>query len=77
MNVGGPAESVGSSAREMADDGIDFLRSYKDQKFFLTLHFYDPHLNYERHPEFASASATPSRICTTARCSSPTATWAG
>jgi choline-sulfatase len=62
VNVGGPAESVGSSAREMADDGIDFLRSYKDQKFFLTLHFYDPHLNYERHPEFASLGDTQSDL---------------
>jgi choline-sulfatase len=47
----GPAESVGSSAREMADDGIDFLKAYKDQKFFLSLHFYDTHLDYERHPD--------------------------
>ena len=48
-----------SSAREMADDGIDFLRAYRDQKFFLTLHFYDPHLNYERHadaPDFGVAA---------------------
>ena len=50
INKAGPAESTGTSAREMADDGIDFLRAYRDQKFFLTLHFYDPHLDYERHP---------------------------
>jgi arylsulfatase A-like enzyme len=56
----GPAESRGSSAREMADDGIDFLRAYRDQKFFLTLHFYDPHLDYQRHPgapEFGNSPA--------------------
>jgi arylsulfatase A-like enzyme len=47
----GPAESVGSSAREMADDGIDFIKSYRDQKFFLSLHFYDPHLDYEPHAD--------------------------
>jgi arylsulfatase A-like enzyme len=60
IDRGGPAESVGSSAREMADDGIDFLRSYRDQKFFLTMHFYDPHLSYERHPgapDFGSTQA--------------------
>ncbi|MGC9983574.1 MAG: sulfatase-like hydrolase/transferase [Polyangia bacterium] len=50
-NVGGPAESVGSSARQMADKGIAFLREHGQEKFFLWLHFYDPHLNYERHPE--------------------------
>jgi arylsulfatase A-like enzyme len=51
MNVNGPAESVGSSARQMADKGIAFLRDHGQEKFFLWMHFYDPHLNYERHPE--------------------------
>jgi arylsulfatase A-like enzyme len=50
-NVDGPKESVGSSARQVADDAIDFLDTYKDRKFFLTVHFYDPHLDYQRHPE--------------------------
>ena len=51
VNVNGPMESVGSSAREMADDGIAFLRNHGQEKFFLWMHFYDPHLNYQRHPE--------------------------
>jgi len=51
VNVSGPAESVGSSARQMADKGIAFLREHGQEKFFLWLHFYDPHLNYQRHPE--------------------------
>jgi len=51
VNVNGPAESVGSSARQMADKGIAFLREHGQEKFFLWMHFYDPHLNYERHPE--------------------------
>jgi len=51
VNVNGPMESVGSSAREMADKGIAFLREHGQEKFFLWLHFYDPHLNYQRHPE--------------------------
>ena len=51
VNVNGPAESVGSSAREMADKGIAFLREHGQEKFFLWMHFYDPHLNYQRHPE--------------------------
>ena len=60
MNVNGPAESVGSSARQMADKGIDFLRAHGNEKFFLWMHFYDPHLNYERHaeaPNFGNAQA--------------------
>jgi arylsulfatase A-like enzyme len=51
VNVAGPAESVGTSARPMADKGIAFLREHGQEKFFLWMHFYDPHLNYERHPE--------------------------
>jgi choline-sulfatase len=51
VNVNGPAESVGSSSRQMADKGIAFLREHGQEKFFLWMHFYDPHLNFERHPE--------------------------
>ena len=60
MNVNGPAESVGTSARQMADKGIAFLRAHGQEKFFLWMHFYDPHLNYERHaeaPDFGNAQA--------------------
>ena len=52
----------GSSAREMADDGIDFLKVYRDQKFFLTLHFYDPHLDYERQPGAPDFGSTPADL---------------
>jgi arylsulfatase A-like enzyme len=58
MNVNGPAESVGSSARQMADKGIEFLRAHGQEKFFLWMHFYDPHLNYERHPEAPDFGST-------------------
>ncbi len=60
VNVNGPAESVGTSARQMADKGVDLLRVHGQEKFFLWMHFYDPHLNYERHPEapdFGNAQA--------------------
>jgi arylsulfatase A-like enzyme/MFS family permease len=60
MNVNGPAESVGTSARQMADKGVAFLRAHGQEKFFLWMHFYDPHLNYERHgeaPNFGDAQA--------------------
>ena len=52
--VNGPMESHGSSSREMADDAIAFLDAHKAQRFFLWLHFYDPHLGYEPHPEVPS-----------------------
>lgn len=51
MNLDGPAESRGSSAREMADDAIEFVEQSRDRRWFLWLHFYDPHLQYERHPD--------------------------
>src|SRR5258708_30871303 len=52
--VNGPMESRGSSSRQMADDGIAFLEAHQAQKFFLWLHFYDPHLSYEPHPDVPS-----------------------
>ena len=47
--VNGPMESRGSSSREMTDDAIAFVDAHKDHKFFLWLHYYDPHLSYEPH----------------------------
>jgi hypothetical protein len=58
--VNGPMESRGSSSREVADDAIAFIEAHRDRKFFLWLHFYDPHLSYEPHaevPSFGSARA--------------------
>jgi arylsulfatase A-like enzyme len=52
--VNGPMESRGSSSRQMADDALAFLEAHKDRRFFLWLHFYDPHLSYEPHPEVPS-----------------------
>ncbi len=52
--VNGPMESRGSSSREMTDDAIAFVDAHRDRKFFLWLHYYDPHLSYEPHPEVPS-----------------------
>jgi choline-sulfatase len=52
--VNGPMESHGSSSREMADDSIAFLEEHQNRKFFFWVHFYDPHLSYEPHPEIAA-----------------------
>ena len=49
--VNGPMESRGSSSREMADDAIAFFERHRGDKFFLWVHFYDPHLSYEPHAE--------------------------
>ena len=42
--VNGPMESRGSSSREITDDAIAFVDAHRDQKFFLWVHYYDPHL---------------------------------
>ncbi len=52
--VNGPMESRGSSSREMTDDAIAFVDAHRDHRFFLWLHYYDPHLSYEPHPEVPS-----------------------
>lgn len=51
--VNGPMESRGTSSREMADDAIAFFEQHRGEKFFLWVHFYDPHLSYEPHAEVA------------------------
>jgi arylsulfatase A-like enzyme len=50
-NVAGPAESVGTSAAQITDDAVAFVQKHKDQRFYLTVHYYDPHMSYEKHPE--------------------------
>jgi choline-sulfatase len=59
VSVNGPMESRGSSSRQMADDALAFIEAHKDRKFFLWLHFYDPHLSYEPHAEVPSFGAAP------------------
>lgn len=52
-----PASTSGSSAREQADAAIGWLDAHGAKRFFLWLHFYDPHFRYERHagvPDFGS-----------------------
>jgi arylsulfatase A-like enzyme len=49
--VNGPMESHGSSSREITDDAIAFVDAHRGGKFFLWIHYYDPHLSYETHPE--------------------------
>jgi choline-sulfatase len=58
--INGPMESRGSSSREITDDAIAFVDANRDKKFFLWVHYYDPHLSYETHPEVPAFG--PSRI---------------
>ena len=49
--VNGPMESRGSSSREITDDAIAFIDEQRGRRFFLWVHYYDPHLGYEDHAE--------------------------
>jgi len=46
---GDPASTRGTSSRQQADAAIHWLDGHADRRFFLWVHFYDPHADYERH----------------------------
>jgi arylsulfatase A-like enzyme len=50
----GPSDPAthGTSSREQADAAIAYLRAHAGDKWFLWVHFYDPHYYYEPHPEY-------------------------
>ncbi|MCA9680511.1 MAG: sulfatase-like hydrolase/transferase, partial [Myxococcales bacterium] len=53
-----PAHTKGSSSREQTDHAIKWLDTLGGQRFFLWVHYYDPHHEYERHrevPQFGDA----------------------
>ncbi|MDX2022936.1 MAG: sulfatase-like hydrolase/transferase [Deltaproteobacteria bacterium] len=58
-NVAGPAESVGSSASQITDDAVAFVNAHKDQRFYLSVHYYDPHMSYEPHAESPAFGRAP------------------
>lgn len=45
-----PASTRGTSSREQADAAIRWIEAHADRRFFLWVHFYDPHFEYELHP---------------------------
>lgn len=58
--VGGPQESTGTSAREVADHASAFVESNRERAWFLWAHFFDPHHQYVPHddgetPSFGAA----------------------
>ena len=50
----GPAETAGSSSRQQTDKALQFVARHADERFFLWVHYYDPHYRYEAHTEVPS-----------------------
>ncbi len=46
----GPEQTKGSSSKEQTDKAIGFVDRNADQRWFLWVHYYDPHYAYEPHP---------------------------
>jgi arylsulfatase A-like enzyme len=46
----GPAATRGSSSKEQSDKAIAFVDKHPGERWFLWVHYYDPHYEYERHP---------------------------
>lgn len=49
--LGGPAESTGTSSREVADHAVAFVGRNADRPWFLWAHFFDPHHQYVSHDD--------------------------
>ncbi len=47
----GPAETQGSSSKQQSDKALAFIDQNAENRFFLWVHYYDPHFQYEAHPE--------------------------
>ncbi|HSS02146.1 MAG TPA: sulfatase-like hydrolase/transferase, partial [Kofleriaceae bacterium] len=47
----GPEQTRGSSSKEQTDKAIAFVDRHAQQRWFLWVHYYDPHYAYEPHPE--------------------------
>lgn len=49
-----PAHTTGTSSRQQTDKAIGFVADHADRRFFLWVHYYDPHHTYQSHPELDS-----------------------
>jgi arylsulfatase A-like enzyme len=47
----GPERTQGSSSKQQTNKALQFLEEHGDERFFLWVHYYDPHYEYERHDE--------------------------
>lgn len=50
LTTNDPASTRGTSSKEQAEDAIAWIDAHAAKRFFLWVHFYDPHFQYERHP---------------------------
>ncbi|MGE3543856.1 MAG: sulfatase, partial [Kofleriaceae bacterium] len=50
----GPEQTKGSSSKEQTDKAIKFVERHAADRWFLWVHYYDPHYAYEPHPELPS-----------------------
>ncbi len=55
----GPAKTHGSSSQQQTDAAIAFINKNEKQPFFLWVHYYDPHYDYQTHPEIPSFGDKP------------------
>jgi choline-sulfatase len=50
----GPEQTRGSSSKQQTDKAIGFVQRHAGERWFLWVHYYDPHYAYEPHPEVPS-----------------------
>ncbi|HUJ57148.1 MAG TPA: sulfatase-like hydrolase/transferase [Kofleriaceae bacterium] len=55
----GPERTRGSSSRQQTDKAIAFVDQHAAERWFLWVHYYDPHADYEPHPEVPSFGSDP------------------
>lgn len=55
----GPARTRGSSSQQQTDAAIEFVSRHAHERFFLWVHYYDPHFEYEKHDGFRSFGDAP------------------
>jgi len=47
----GPEQTKGSSSAQQTDKALAYVQRHADKRWFLWVHYYDPHYAYEPHPE--------------------------
>jgi arylsulfatase A-like enzyme len=50
----GPDATRGSSSKQQTDKAISFVDRHASERWMLWVHYYDPHADYEPHPEVKS-----------------------
>lgn len=58
----GPEETHGSSSKQQTDKAIAFVDKHAADRWFLWVHYYDPHAAYESHPEVTSFGTDPEAL---------------